>query len=75
MNVFASPPEDARRILDNFDSIIRTNLPLSSKQLLLLPRNIKELSHCLTDERSKRRLGYMNDNVMRIIFYGGIYSD
>lgn len=64
MNVFASPPEDARRILDNFDDIIRTNLPLSSKQLLLLPRNIKELSHCLTDERSKRRLGYMNDNVM-----------
>ena len=64
MNVFASPPEDARRILDNFDGIIRTNLPLSSKQLLLLPRNIKELSHCLTDERSKRRLGYMNDNVM-----------
>lgn len=64
MNVFASPPEDARRILDNFDGIIRTNLPLSSKQLLLLPRNIKELSHCLTDERSKRRLGYMNDNIM-----------
>ena len=64
MNVFASPPEDARRILENFDGIIRTNLPLSSKQLLLLPRNIKELSHCLTDERSKRRLGYMNDNVM-----------
>ena len=64
MNVFASPPEDARRILDNFDGIIRTNLPLSSKQLLLLPRNIRELSHRLTDERSKRRLGYMNDNVM-----------
>ena len=64
MNVFASPPEDACRILENFDGIIRTNLPLSSKQLLLLPRNIKELSHCLTDERSKRRLGYMNDNVM-----------
>lgn len=64
MNVFASPPEDARRILDNFDGIIRTNLPLSSKQLLLLPRNIKELSHCLTDERSKRRLGYMNDNIV-----------
>lgn len=64
MNIFASPPEDARRILDNFDGIIRTNLPLSSKQLLLLPRNIKELSHCLTDERSKRRLGYMNDNIM-----------
>ena len=64
MNVFASPPEDARRILENFDGIIRTNLPLSSKQLLLLPRNIKELSHCLTDERSKRRLGYMNDNIV-----------
>ena len=64
MNVFASPPEDARRILDNFDDIIRTNFPLSSKQLLLLPRNIKELSHCLTDERSKRKLGYMNDSVM-----------
>lgn len=64
MNVFSLPPEDARRILDNFDDIIRTNLPLSSKQLLLLPRNIKELSHCLTDERSKRRLGYMNDNIV-----------
>lgn len=64
MNVFARAPEDACRVLENFDDIIRTNLPLSSKQLLLLPRNIRELSHRLTDERSKRRLGYMNDNVM-----------
>ncbi|MCR5171336.1 MAG: small ribosomal subunit Rsm22 family protein [Treponema sp.] len=54
-------PADSARIIRNFDSIAAEVLNLSSKQKILLARNIKELSHRLTDDRSDRRLGYMND--------------
>lgn len=50
-------------ILNNFDKIIQGVRPLNSKQLQQLPQNIKALSHQLTDERSTRRLGYMNDTI------------
>ena len=60
MNVFAPLPQDARRILEEFGSIVQTIQPLSAKQLELLPRNIRELSHLLTDERSRRKGSYMN---------------
>jgi len=56
----SSLPADARDILKSFGSIIASSHPLNSKQRALLPGQIRELSHSLTDERSERRLGYMN---------------
>lgn len=53
-----------KEILDNFDDILQSIKPLSSKQLYQLPNFIKELSHQLTDERSSRHNGYMNQTVM-----------
>lgn len=62
---FNSPnlPEDSKWILENFDKIIQNVKPLNSKQMQLLPENIRSLSHQMTDDRSKRRLGYMNENI------------
>ncbi len=54
-------PEDAKKILNDFDRIVQTSFAANSRQLLLLPKQIRELSHQMTDERSSRRLGYMND--------------
>lgn len=56
-------PQDALKIIENFDQIVQGVRPLNSKQMQLLPENIKALSHQMTDERSTRRLGYMNENV------------
>ena len=56
-------PDDAKSILENFDSIIQGILPLNSRQFSKLPDDIRELSHQLTDERSSRRMHYMNDKV------------
>lgn len=56
-------PDDAREILENFDQIVQGALPANSRQLLLLPKQIRELSHQMTDERETRRMGYMNDKV------------
>lgn len=55
-------PKDAQKVLSEFDKIIQENRPLNSKQIQLLPDNIRELSHELTDRRADRRLGYMNEN-------------
>ena len=55
-----SVPRDAQEIISSFDKIVSSSHPLSSKQRVLLPQQIRELSHNLTDERSGRRLGYMN---------------
>lgn len=52
---------EAQYILDNFDSIIQGVKPLSSKYLSKLSLEIRNLSHELTDERSQRRVGYMNE--------------
>ncbi len=53
----------AQELLENFDRVVQGVRPLNSKQLQKLPENIKELSHQLTDQRSERRLGYMNETV------------
>ena len=55
-----SLPDDAQDILDKFGDVIDSTHPLNSKQRALLPGHIRELCHSLTDERSERRLGYMN---------------
>lgn len=53
-------PADAKLILENFNNVVSSNLRLNSKQRSILPHQILELSHQLTDERGSRRLGYMN---------------
>jgi ribosomal protein RSM22 (predicted rRNA methylase) len=62
--MFKSLEKNENSILENFDDILQNIKPLSSKQLYQLPVLIKELSHQLTDERSSRHNGYMNQTVM-----------
>jgi hypothetical protein len=50
-------PEDAKKILLDFNKILNSAHPLNSKQKVLLPQQIRELSHYLTDERGQRRKG------------------
>ena len=67
----AKIPQDAKTLLENFNAILSSNLRLTSKQRALLPEKIMELSHHLTDNRSERRLGYMNskENLSAYIHY------
>ena len=50
----------SRVILEDFDSLLQSILPLNSRQLAMLPKDIAEVSHQLTDRRETRRIGYMN---------------
>ncbi len=56
----AKIPQDAAKILDSFDEVIFSVRKMNSKQRENLPFAIRSLSHLLTDERSSRRVGYMN---------------
>lgn len=62
--LFRNIPTESQEILQNFDVLLQKIKPLSSKQLLELPHNIKALSHQLTDERSARHTAYMNQTTM-----------
>lgn len=55
-----SVPEDAQKIIEDFTNIVSSTHPLNSRQQALLPKQIRILSHYLTDERNDRWLGYMN---------------
>lgn len=61
--LFARIPADAQKVLDSFDTIVQGIQPLNGKQLRFLPANIRDLSHELTDERSSRKSGYMNESI------------
>ncbi len=54
-------PQDALKLLENFDRIVQDILPANSRQESALPKQIRDLSHQMTDERERRRLGYMNE--------------
>ena len=54
-------PQDSRPIIEHFDRVIADVLQLSGKHRVQLGGAIKRLSHELTDQRTSRRLGYMND--------------
>lgn len=54
-------PEDAKKIIQEFEGLVSSTHPLNSKQRALLPDQIRQLSHNLTDERGNRRMGYMNE--------------
>lgn len=64
----SSIPKDSQEILENFDSIVQSVRPLNSKQIQQLPKNIKDFSHQLTDQRSSRRLGYMNEAIQLSVY-------
>lgn len=53
-------PEDAKKIIQEFEAVVSSTHPLNSKQRALLSEQIRQLSHNLTDERGSRRVGYMN---------------
>ena len=55
-------PQDAQKIIEEFDQIVQGVRPLNSRQLQQLPQDIRSLSHQMTDDRASRRLGYMNEN-------------
>ena len=55
-------PHDAVSIIEDFDKLVQGVRPLNSRQLQQLPQDIRSLSHQMTDTRSERRLGYMNEN-------------
>ncbi len=57
----ASLDDGAKKVLEDFDDIVSSVYPLTSKQRSLLPAQIRALSHELTDEREDRHLGYMNE--------------
>lgn len=59
--VFAGLSAETRKLLEEFPAIVQSVMPLDSRKLHELPTDIRELSHELTDERSERRLGYMNE--------------
>lgn len=56
-------PAESRQTLENFETLVQGVRPLSSRQLLRLPENIRDVSHLLTDQRGGRRMGYLNDTV------------
>ncbi len=59
---FGKLPKDAVNVLENFDQIVQGVRPLNSRQMQNLSKDIRALSHQLTDERETRRAGYMNAN-------------
>ena len=59
---FEKLPKDAVNVLENFDQIVQGVRPLNSRQMQNLSKDIRALSHQLTDERETRRAGYMNAN-------------
>lgn len=59
--VFSASGMEAEKLLARFLDLSLDILPLDSRKLQQLPNDIRELSHELTDERSERRKGYMND--------------
>lgn len=59
--VFGTLPGETRALLEAFPDIVQSVFPMDSKKIQGLPNDIRELSHELTDERSERRVGYMNE--------------
>ncbi len=59
--VFGDLLPETKSLLESFPELVQSVTPLDSKKLQELPERIRELSHELTDERSERRVGYLND--------------
>lgn len=61
LSVFSSVPKETQELLESFFDIVQSVMPLDSKKIQNLPQEIRNLSHELTDERSDRKIGYLND--------------
>ena len=59
--VFSPLTAQTKKILDAFPAILQRVLPLNDKHMQKLPLHIHTLFHELTDERSRRKIHYMND--------------
>ena len=57
----SSLDESAIKVIEDFEAIVNSVYPLTSRQRALLPSQIRSLSHELTDDREERRMGYMNE--------------
>ena len=57
-------PAESRDIIAHFDRVAGDVLHLNGKHRVQLSGDIKRLSHELTDQRTSRRVGYMNDTGM-----------
>ncbi|UTC64582.1 hypothetical protein E4O00_12620 [Treponema sp. OMZ 788] len=62
-NIFKENDENTNRLLNSFDLIIKDALKLSSKQTASIPKDIRILFHELTNERSSRKVNYLNNPV------------
>ena len=62
-NIFKENDEDTKALLNSFDLIIKDALKLSSKQAASVPKDIRILFHELTNERSSRKVNYLNNPV------------
>lgn len=69
--VYSPVSDSLAGLLSRFGDIVREVFPLDRKRLFVLPKNINTLSHLLTDSRSDRRVGYMNDpaNISAYVHY------
>lgn len=62
-NIFEHLDGDVLKILNSFDEIVRSAIGLTSKQELSIPKDIRRLFHELTDERSTRKINYLNNPI------------
>ncbi|UTD13753.1 hypothetical protein HO345_12590 [Treponema denticola] len=62
-NIFKENDADTKALLNSFDLIIKDALKLSSKQAASVPKDIRILFHELTNERSSRKVNYLNNPV------------
>lgn len=69
--VFSPLDKTAFSLIIRFGDIAKDVFPLDQRRRRALPERINVLSHLLTDNRSDRRVGYMNDpsNVSAYVHY------
>lgn len=61
MFMASSLPKETKKILEDFDLIVDSVLPISYKQKASLYSKMFAMSQAMNSTRSNRRLGYMND--------------
>lgn len=61
--IFSKLDNNTIGILNSFGAIARSALSLNQKQEALIPKNIRQLFHELTDKRSARKINYLNNPI------------
>ncbi|MGF7109987.1 small ribosomal subunit Rsm22 family protein [Treponema pedis] len=62
-SIFTPLDDKTMNLLNSFGIIVKKALLLNSKQEALIPKDIRRLFHELTDERSSRKVNYLNNPV------------